>query len=209
LRVFGVQITEQLIRKYCFGTSDYWKGATIFWQVSKYGEAQEKVRGGKVMLYDPVTGKRSREKRHDPNWVHSILKLPEFALKQCYYGEHLLNELHKPVAIVESEKTAIISSAYLPKFIWIATGGICGAKWADADVCEVLRGRDVVMFPDLNAHKDWQRDSAKLASITKTFSISNLLFSRATEQEVKAGLDLADYLLQFPYQEFQNEVSQD
>ena len=35
-------------------------------------------------------------------------------LKQCFFGEHLLREKTMPVAIVESEKTAIISSVYLP-----------------------------------------------------------------------------------------------
>ena len=29
----------------------------------------------------------------------------------------------KPIALVESEKTALIASYYLPQFLWIASGG--------------------------------------------------------------------------------------
>lgn len=47
----------------------------------------------------------------------------EFNLKQCLYGEHLLKDKTKPIAVGESEKTAVIASAYLPQFIWVATSG--------------------------------------------------------------------------------------
>ena len=65
------------------------------------------------MLYSPKTGKRSKEPYHAPNWVHKVLNLPEFSLQQCFFGEHLLKGNTKPVAICESEKTAIIASVYL------------------------------------------------------------------------------------------------
>jgi hypothetical protein len=51
------------------------------------------------------------------------LKLPAFQLSQCLFGEHLLKDTETPVAIVESEKTAIIASCYYPEFIWLACGG--------------------------------------------------------------------------------------
>ena len=54
-------------------------------------------------------------------------QLPEnWELTKCLFGEHLLSaidEKQKTVALVESEKTAIIASSIMPKYIWLATGG--------------------------------------------------------------------------------------
>ncbi len=84
-KLFGVEIANQLISRYLIGTSKHWGGATVFWQIDGRGN----VRTGKIMLYSPVTGKRSKEAYHHPNWVHNVLKLPEFNLQQCLFGEHL------------------------------------------------------------------------------------------------------------------------
>ena len=92
---------------YRVGTSKHWQGATVFWQIAADGE----VRGGKIMLYDRLTGHRVQEPFPHINWVHSVLKLPDFKLTQCFFGEHLLPYIRdKPVAIVESEKTAILAT---------------------------------------------------------------------------------------------------
>jgi len=48
--------------------------------------------------------------------VHSILEIPKYNLKQCLFGLHLLNENLKQVAIVESEKTALIMSIEFPNY---------------------------------------------------------------------------------------------
>jgi len=56
------------------------------------------------MLYSPTTGKRVKEPFNHITWVHKALKQPDFNLKQCLFGEHLLQDKTKPVAIVESEK---------------------------------------------------------------------------------------------------------
>ena len=42
------------------------------------------------MLYDPTTGKRVKEPFNHISWVHKVIKQPEFELKQCLFGEHLL-----------------------------------------------------------------------------------------------------------------------
>ncbi len=66
------------------------------------------------------------------------------------FGEVLLSIYpNKMVALVESEKTAIIASVYFPDFIWIATGGSDGCKWTQRGVCKVLEGRSVILYPDL------------------------------------------------------------
>ena len=150
------------------------------------------------MLYNPTTGKRVKKPFNHINWVHSALKLPEFELRQCLFGEHLLNDKTKPVAIVESEKTAVIASVYFPKFIWLASGGKDGLN---AEKCSVLKGRSVTLFPDLNGFEKWSAKARELKHIAK-FSISDLLERKATEAERKQGLDLADYLIRFDFRTF-------
>lgn len=197
LNHFGPEITEKLIHQYFIGTSRYWSGATIFWQVDKL----KRVRTGKIMLYDRITGKRSKEPHQTPNWVHAVLKLTEFNLKQCLFGEHLLKESSKPVAICESEKTAIIASAYLPQFNWLACGSLTGLN---AEKCKVLKGRKVFLFPDLKALDKWQIKAKELSHLT-TFTVSSLLERNATKREKEKGLDLADYLLRFPLKKIKPE----
>lgn len=117
---FGETATLSLMEKYHVGTSKHWTGATVFWQVDNQG----KVRTGKVMLYNPETGKRVKEPYSHVSWVHSLIPHMDFNLCQCFFGEHLINVAKtKPIALVESEKTALIASYYLPQFIWIASGG--------------------------------------------------------------------------------------
>ncbi|MBK7965970.1 MAG: hypothetical protein IPK10_12265 [Bacteroidetes bacterium] len=131
--------------------------------------------------------------------MHSLLKQPEFELRQCLFGEHLITlDLFKPIAIVESEKTAIIASVYLPQFIWVAVGSLTNLS---AEKCSVLKGRNVTLFPDLNAFEKWSIKAKELSHLA-TFTVSNLLERNATDAEKKQGLDLADYLIRFDYRKF-------
>lgn len=192
--VFDTEIATQLISKYFIGTSKHWPGSTVFWQI----DVQGRIRTGKIMLYDAVTGKRVKQPFNHITWVHTALKLPEFTLKQSLFGEHLLKDKSKPVAIVESEKTAVIASVYLPQFTWLAVGSINNLN---PDKCQVLAGRKVVLFPDLNAFDIWSSKAKELSHLA-TFTISDLLERKATQEEREQGLDLADYLLRFYYKEF-------
>jgi hypothetical protein len=205
---FGKEITSQLISRYFIGTSKHWNGATVFWQIDSKG----KVRTGKIMLYSPSNGKRSKELHHRPTWVHKALQLPDFSLQQCFVGEHLLKGNNKPVAVVESEKTAIIASLYLPQFIWIAAGSKTGLSELK---CQALRGRNVILFPDISKPKEnqptafelWTRKAKEYAHLAH-FRVSDLLERKATESEREQGLDIADYLLRFPLAAFQPNASQ-
>jgi hypothetical protein len=194
-KTFGTNTTQAVLSKYLIGTSKHWQGATIFWQI----DTQGKVHTGKIMLYNPTTGKRIKQPFNHITWVHSVLKLSNFNLKQCLFGEHLLNGNNQPVAIVESEKTAIIASVYLPQFIWLAVGSLSNLN---QEKCNVLKGKKCVLFPDLNAFDKWSCQAKILKHITN-FQVSNMLELNATDEEKENGLDLADYLLRFPLQNFQ------
>lgn len=192
LKIFGKDVTEKSVARYFIGTSKHWTGSTVFWQVDIRG----RIRAGKVMLYNPDTGKRV--KKHI-NWTHSILKIKDFNLSQCFFGEHLIKqEPTKPVAIVESEKTAIIASIYLPKFIWLACGSLTNLT---AEKCKAIKGRQVFLFPDLNGFQKWSHKALELSGIA-SFKVSDLLERKAMEDERAQGLDLADYLIRFDYRTF-------
>ena len=55
--LFGKEETRALTEKYLIGTSKYWPGGTVFWQMDK----DKQVRTGKVMLYDPENGRRVKQ----------------------------------------------------------------------------------------------------------------------------------------------------
>jgi hypothetical protein len=195
ITLFGVDVTSELISRYFIATSKHWAGATIFWQIDKQG----KIRTGKIMLYNPTTGKRVKEPFNHINWVHSLLKQPEFELRQCLFGEHLLSiDKIKPVAIVESEKTAVIASVYLPQFIWVAVGSLTNLN---AEKCSILKGRTVILFPDLNGFEKWSKKAKELSNLAY-FQVSDLLERKASKAEREQGQDLADFLIRFDFREF-------
>jgi hypothetical protein len=206
---FGPAVTTVAATKYHIGTSKHWPGATVFWMV----DSERYVRTGKIMLYDRTTGKRVKQPFSHISWAHSVLKLPEFELKQCLFGEHLLRSMlyrnnwaeagntgpnTSPVAIVESEKTAVIASIYLPQFTWLACGSLSNLTY---DKCKILQGQQVTLFPDLGCYEKWVAKAQELAHITP-FNVSHLLEIKATEAERASGLDLADYLLRYDVGDF-------
>jgi len=204
---FGLDVADKLVGMYRIGTSSYWHGATIFWQLDSHGY----VRTGKIMLYDKQTGKRVKEPFNHITWAHSILisevrdrksdnasdighQTSDFQLRQCLFGEHLLiTSPYKPVAIVESEKTAIIASALMPAFIWLASGSLEGLN---IEKCKVLQNRQVVLFPDVNAYRKWKTKAMELrrAMPGTTIAVSNELERLATDYDRKKGSDLGDAL---------------
>ena len=194
INLFGVEVASKLVSRYFIATSKHWNGATVFWQIDIKG----KVRTGKIMLYSPTTGKRIKEPFNHINWAHKAIKKPEFELRQCLFGEHLLIDKTKPVAIVESEKTAIIASVYLAQFIWVAVGSLTNLN---TDKCSILKGRTVILFPDLNGFEKWSNKANELSHLA-IFTVSDLLELKATEAEKKQGFDLADYLIKYDYKVF-------
>ena len=135
-----------------------------------------------------------KEPRSYVGWAHAFLHLPDFNLCQCFFGEHLLAQ-HPTmsVAIVESEKTAIIASHFIPNFIWLATGGMHGCL--NKNAIKVLGGRDIILFPDLGATDKWKSKIPLLQSVCKRVVISNILEDNATDEQKIRGLDIADFLL--------------
>jgi len=175
---------KKVILKYLIGTSKLWNGATVFWQIDN----KQKVRHGKIMLYNPHTGKRSknRDGKAYISSVRSALKQHNFNLQQCLFGLHLINEIETQiVAVVEGEKTAVIMSLFKPEYVWLATGSKQAFKY---EMLKPLRKFKVIAFPDKSEYSDWQDKALELKKIGFDISISNYL----EDTIYSDGTDLAD-----------------
>ena len=174
--LFGREKAFDLQAEYNIGTAKH--GGTIFWQMDNYG----RFRTGKVMYYQP-NGRRDKNRK---SWfAHSKIS-PDFNYQQCFFGLHLVTG-DKPVALCESEKTAVIMSVYMPEYTWLATGGsemINGTRLLE------LKRLDAV-FPDNGQFEKWMQK-------TRTFNRKmNFDVERAvTAGVLEVGSDILDlYLL--------------
>lgn len=191
LTILEPNVVQDLIRDYQLGVTS--QRDVIFFQLDVTGSC----RTGKIMKYDSETGHRIK----DPNvpgrvtWVHSLMKtsgqLPkEWELSQCLFGEHLLPQHpQQTVALVESEKTAIIAAGLMPQYLWLATGG----KSCINDRLNVLKGRKVIAFPDVDGFQEWTDKLAKYPDLDIT--VSPLLQQAATTEDLAAQIDIADWLI--------------
>jgi len=185
---FGEQAALELAGRYNIGTAKVRKGSCVFWQVDIRG----RVCQGKVMFYDASTGKRSHEVH--PTWAHTLMRIDKERVGQCFFGEHLLAEFPDlPVGIVESEKSAIIASYYLPDYIWLACGGKDG-MFGKADL-DIFKDRKVVLFPDLGMKENWEGKAERLRRHGIDTHVFTYLEEHASQSEKESGLDIADYLL--------------
>jgi len=213
LLLFGEQITKKLFNRFRIGTSSHiylwneehrpylrisekWLNATVFWQVDQH----LKIRGGKVMVYNAVTGKRLKEKgRPFINWMHEKGK---YNLAQCLFGIHQIRNAPKTqeIAIVESEKTAVIMSALYPEYIWMATGALNGINHKKF---EPLMGYPIVLYPDLGKpdkrgrtpYQLWEMKGYDLDLIGHNCSLSYILEEVKTPERIEQGWDLLDLCL--------------
>ena len=121
---------------------------------------------------------------------------PDFS-RLNLFGEHLL-KIHpeKVVALVESEKTALIGAAIFPQYVWCATGGM-GNIIGDIEKMKVLSGRSVIIFPDTDidgkTFDDWG-NKAKSFTFCKCH-VSDILERYATKAEKMTKIDIGDWLI--------------
>lgn len=142
VKMFGIEKACQLQEAYNLGTAK--GGGVIFWQQDR----ELNIRTGKVMYYNS-NGKRNKDRM---GWfVHKKIS-KDFNYRQCFFGLHLTTP-DKPVALCESEKTAIIMSVFEPGYTWIASGG--SEMLNDERLLELPR-LDMV-YPDNKQFNKWEQ----------------------------------------------------
>ena len=189
--LFPPETITRLITDYCLGVTR--DRSAIFFQL----DIQGRCRGGKIIQYNPQTGHRIKDAaaKIPVDWIHPRLKaqgiLPaSWTMTQCLFGEHLLQQHpNATVVLVEAEKTAVIGSGFVPEFVWVATGGRSGLN-AKVDV---LEGRQILVFPDVDAFDYWKEKLSEHPRLQ--CYISDYLQRIATPYHPSA--DIADYLVEY------------
>lgn len=173
---------DDVMLQYRLGIFDGCSERVIFWQLDQTLRAC----GGKVMTYEP-TGHRKKT-GNTISWVHHDLNVVGFHLKQCLFGLHLLSYYpDRPIAIVESEKTALVASCVRPGITWMATGG---AQGLSRERLLPLSGRKIALYPDTGSEEMWKSAAAK-TGLPITF------VHKTTPGGMPIGSDLADYVEAF------------
>ncbi|MBO6012035.1 MAG: hypothetical protein J6P82_00765 [Bacteroidales bacterium] len=184
------------------------KGFVVFWRIDEQG----RVCDGKLMLYGP-DGHRLKNVRGSVGWISNKLRyernvfraacLPKgWKTRPCLFGQHLLTAAppDQPVALVESEKTAVICSERMATegYLWMATGGV---SFLSAEVLRPLSGRKVCVFPDTDSSGQTFRHWACIClsarrNLAIDLHLMDILERCATPEQKARKIDIADFLLE-------------
>lgn len=157
-------------------------GWSIWWYVDHLGY----VRTGKMMKYK-TDGHRDKDAKPNFTWTHSLMAKWKtdrdgneyedprgtwdnhtHETRLCLFGQHLLDFFPNAVIrLVESEKTALICSAFtdMAQVIWMATGGLSNMK--DDRLLPLLeKGRTIELFPDLDGYDEWTAHIKKYKTLS-------------------------------------------
>lgn len=196
---YGKRLVQNAITKYRLGTSQAWKGFTIFWYIDIKGRiCSGKIRNYKCLYEESIVF--NEKPLYDS--VRSILYEKgviddDFNQRPTLFGEHLLKDNQKPVAIVESEKTAVMASLEYPDFTWLATGIDSHLTY---DKVKVLEGFDVTLCPNDQNFKLWYKKAIEYG-----FKIS-LLTKHELSWKENPKADLSDWILEgFQMDEYYRE----
>lgn len=187
--ILGVPKTRNLVGLYQVGTSKFWDGATLFWQINSKGQIGQ----GKIMLFNQETGKRIKDPFPHISSVHKQLNKQDQKPEYCFFGEHLLSVFpNKAIAIVESEKTALVMTGIVSDYLWIASGGLSNLN---SRRMKAYKKRKIVFYPDLGAFEKWNQNAHDLNLLGYDIKTSNLLEENATSNDKSEGFDIADYFI--------------
>ena len=195
LRLYPQQAVLMACQRYLIGFNSFKTGkmgdALIFWQVD---DKRHIVNAKKI--YYRFDGHR------DKNLPPMVLYADN---PQCLFGLHLLGEdPTQPIAIVESEKSALIMSIVMPEYLWMACGSLNNFN---EKFLKPLRHRKIVAFPDLDYRRDskscysistdaWLKEANRLKAAGWKISVDMNLEKKATTPQRLDKCDIADIALE-------------
>ena len=189
---------ERVCKDYCIGSID---NAVIFWQIDECYN----IHRGKVMWYtsDAHRVKLKRADGSDYGKVQMMWKYLNHDRDRepdmCYFGQHLAALYpNKPIAIVESEKTAIVMSYYYPNFIWVATMSLSNFR---AYRLGFLGTRQAIVFPDCDGYSAWNEQAQKIRAVMPDarLTVDDFIVRYASGKQdladlfLKYGIDISEY----------------
>ena len=142
----------------------YHCGTGSHYECIYYQHDGEWVRTAKAILYGKDGHRVKTEDGGLPVWwLHKSPAMRQYTagkeLKQCLFGQHLLNRYpNARVYVVEAEKTAVMMAATDKEGagrIWLACGGSQMLK-GSIDLMPLM-GRDVTLIPDDGQYWNWRR----------------------------------------------------
>ena len=197
VNLFGKETALYLIERFNIGTTS--DGKAIMWRIDINGN----ILSSEIIEY---VAKKSNEtftktdckRTSNFDWVHTHKDfkhlLPDFQKCHCCFGEQYINE-NKPIYFVESAKTVLLASVYLPQYTWIACGSL-GNFATSFLYLNSLKGRDIYLMPDLGAgFKEWTKKAElkEMKAFFKSITIDDRLHNLAKESE--NGDDIGDFLI--------------
>lgn len=152
----------RMLGEYRVGTS--LRGWTQGWTIWPYINEAGQLTTAKFMKYR-TDGHRDKEARVSQYWFHCFMeKMGRFdrdreRYEMCLFGLHLAPRYPKAnICLVESEKTALICSAFsAPEdSLWLATGGKANLR-PDMLRPLIAAKRHIFVHPDIDGYDEWSK----------------------------------------------------
>ena len=159
-------------------------------------DAQGNFRTGKIYQFDKEKGSVLKTIKEDGQKLRQIFWLPKTLkikgnFQTCYFGQHLLTKYpKKPVALVESERTAIYMSCLYPQYNWLATMAMDSLNnpriKSDLEPF-LMENHKVFLFSDKGQEQKW-------VNKIKDSNLDFFIFDGFKDTNLKKGADIEDLL---------------
>ena len=187
-------------------------GSTLFW----YIDERYRAHNAKAIAYGTDCHRLKTPGRPAALWIGTLMRQgrppycdaqgrpllpPLWQSQPCLFGQHLLAHYpERPVAIVESEKTALICSELMAErgFIWLACGGQQSLR---PELFEPLMGRTVMLWPDTDVDGHTYRHWLQIAHEAQRFTqrvirVCDTLEQLCSPSQKQRKVDIADLLIE-------------